>query len=65
MIITIEEVTIADIDEALKNYREKLQDRYGNRLTYNQRQSYLTKVDDLLDARLKITEGINGLHRTI
>jgi acyl-CoA reductase-like NAD-dependent aldehyde dehydrogenase len=65
MIITIEEVTIADIDEALKNYREKLQDRYGNRLTYNQRQSYLTKVDDLLDARLKITEGIHGLHRTI
>jgi acyl-CoA reductase-like NAD-dependent aldehyde dehydrogenase len=57
MIITIEEVTIADIDEALSNYREKLQDRYGNRLTYHQRQSYLTKVDDLLDARLKLTEG--------
>ena len=61
MIITIEEVTIADIDEALGNYREKLQDRYGNRLNHHQRQSYLTKVDELLDARLKLTEGKNGL----
>ena len=65
MIITIDDVTLADIDEALKNYREKLQEHYGNRLTYHQRQAYLNKIDDLLDARLKITEGINGLHRTI
>jgi hypothetical protein len=57
MIITIDEITLADIDEALSNYREKLQDRYGNRLTYHQRQHYLGKVDDLLDARLKLTEG--------
>ena len=57
MIITIDDVTLADIDEALKNYREKLQDRYGNRLTYHQREAYLSKVDDLLDARLKLTEG--------
>jgi hypothetical protein len=57
MIITIEEVTLADIDEALRNYRDKLEDRYGNRLTYQKRQEYLSKVDDLLDARLKLTEG--------
>lgn len=67
MIITIEDVTLEDIDEALKNYREKLQDRYGNRLTYHQRQAYLGKVDDLLDARLKITGGNreDSDHRTI
>jgi hypothetical protein len=57
MIITIEEITIADIDEALRNYRDKLEDRYGNRLSYQKRQEYLGKVDDLLDARLKLTEG--------
>ena len=57
MIITLDDVTIADIDEALKNYRERLQERYGNRLTYNQRQVYLGKIDNLLDARLKLTGG--------
>ena len=57
MIITIDEVTLGDIDEALRNYREKLQDRYGNRLTYNQREHYLGKVNDLLDARLKLMGG--------
>ena len=65
MIITINEVTVADIDEALKNYRDKLEDRYGNRLTYQKRQEYLGKVDDLLDARLKLTEGNNGVHGTV
>ena len=65
MIITIDDVTLADIDEALKNYREKLQDRYGNRLTYHQREAYLSKVDDLLDARLKLTEGNDGVHGTV
>ena len=60
MIIAIEEVTIADIDEALDNLRDRLQDRYGNRLTYHQRQLYLSSVDDLLDARLALTDGIHG-----
>lgn len=51
MQITLEEVTIAEIDEALAHLRDKLQDRYGNRLTYKQREVYLSSVDDLLDAR--------------
>jgi len=51
MQITLEEVTIVEIDEALAHLRDKLQDRYGNRLTYQQRQFYLSSVDDLLDAR--------------
>ena len=51
MQIALEEVTIAEIDEALAHLRDKLQDRYGNRLTYKQREVYLSSVDDLLDAR--------------
>ena len=51
MQIALEEVTIAEIDEALAHIRDKLQDRYGNRLTHQQREFYLSSVDDLLDAR--------------
>ena len=57
MIIAIEEINLSDIDEALAHLRERLQDRYGNRLTHQQRQFYLSSVDDLLDARLSLTEG--------
>jgi len=58
MIIAIDEVTLEEIDEALAHLHDKLQDRYGNRLTYAQRQLYLSSVDDLLDARLTITQNI-------
>jgi hypothetical protein len=51
------EATLAEIDEALSHLRERLQDRYGNRLTYQQRQLYLSSLDDLLDARLSLTGG--------
>ena len=51
------EATLAEIDEALAHLRERLQDRYGNRLTYQQRQLFLSSVDDLLDARLSLTGG--------
>ena len=57
MQIALEEVTISEIDEALAHLRDKLQDRYGNRLTYQQRQFYLSSVDDLLDARNSLTGG--------
>jgi len=48
------EATLKEIDEALEHLRERLQDRYGNRLTYQQRQLFLSSVDDLLDARLAL-----------
>ena len=51
------EATLAEIDEALSHLRERLRDRYGNRPTYQQRQLYLSSVDDLLDARLSLTGG--------
>jgi len=50
------EATLEEIDEALEHLRERLQDRYGNRLTYQQRQLYLSSVDDLLDARLALQQ---------
>ena len=51
------EATLTEIDEALSHLRERLQDRYGNRLSYHQRQLFLSSVDDLLDARLSLTGG--------
>jgi hypothetical protein len=50
------EATLDEIDEALAHLRERLQDRYGNRLTYQQKQLYLSSVDDLLDARLALQQ---------
>lgn len=57
MIIATEEITIEEIDEALSHLREKLQDRYGNRLTHYQREIYLESINSLLDARNDLTEG--------
>ena len=54
MQIVASEVTIADIDEALGHLRLKLEDRYGNRLTHQQKSFYLEQIDDLLDARLEL-----------
>ena len=54
MQVVIDDLTVHDIDEALCHLRTKLQDRYGNRLTYHQRQFYLGQVDDLLDARIEL-----------
>jgi Txe/YoeB family toxin of Txe-Axe toxin-antitoxin module len=52
MQIVANDVTLEEIDEALDHLRLKLQDRYGNRLTHQQRQLYLESVNDLLDARI-------------
>ena len=56
MQIIEEDVTVADIDEALGHLRLKIQDRYGNRLRYRERQVYLDSIDDLLDARNSLTK---------
>lgn len=68
MNIIVSDITIADIDEALGHLRLKLQDKYGNRLTYQQRQFYLEQVNELLDARNELKadegnyEGNNGIN---
>ena len=54
MRIPLDDLTLEDIDEALSYLQLKLQDRYGNRLTYHQRAQYIQQVDELLDARLEL-----------
>ena len=56
MIVVDGEVTVAEIDEALRNIREMLIDRYGNRLSHQKKELLLSSVDDLLDARLNLTK---------
>lgn len=54
MQIPLDDLTLEDIDEALSYLQLKLQDRYGNRLSYYQREQYISQVDELLDARLEL-----------
>jgi hypothetical protein len=54
MQVIVDDLTIDEVDEALSHLRLKLQDKYGNRLTYSQREFYLQQVDDLLDARIEL-----------
>lgn len=56
MLVVTEEITIDEIDEALSHMREKVQDKFGNRLTYKQKQVYWASIDDLLEARLNLTK---------
>jgi len=52
-----EEVTIEDIDEALRHLNLMLKtDQYGNRLTWKKKQILLQSVDDLLDVRLVLSQ---------
>ena len=53
------EVTIEEIDEALKYLAAGLEDKYGSRLTWQKKTLLLESIDDLLDARLAITESNN------
>lgn len=59
MNIVIADISIADIDEALNYLRLELQDYYGHRVNANQRKFLLEQIDDLLEARLELSEGIN------
>jgi hypothetical protein len=56
--ITItEDISLADIDEAIKHAYEMLKtDRYGNRMTWQKRQILQNSIDDLLDARLNLVK---------
>ena len=54
MQVVATDLTVGEIDEALGYLSAKIQDRYGNRLTFQQRQFYLESINDLLDARLVI-----------
>jgi hypothetical protein len=55
-----EDVSLADLDEALGHIREQLQDRYGNRLNWKTKEILIESLDDLLDYRLMLMRGENG-----
>lgn len=58
MNIAFQEVTIDDIDEMLGYLRLELQDYYGHRVTPRRRESLLERIDELLEARLELTNGL-------
>ena len=54
-IMVTEEVSLADIDEAIRHAHEMLKtDHYGNRMSWQKKQILQNSIDDLLDARLNL-----------
>ena len=52
-----EDVTVEDIDEAIKHIFGMLKtDEYGNRMDWRKKELLQNSIDDLLDARLKLTQ---------
>lgn len=50
-----EEVTIAEIDEAINHVYQLLKtDEFGNRMNWKKREMLLASIDDLLDARINL-----------
>ena len=50
-----DEVTVADIDEAIQHIAALLKvDTYGNRMDWRKREMLEASIDDLLDARLAL-----------
>ena len=57
-LIITEEVSIAELDEAISNLNDQLKtDTYGNRMDWRKRQLLQSSIDDLLDARLEAMSG--------
>ena len=53
-----EDVTLEDIDEAIKHIFKMLKtDEFGNRMNWRKKELLQNSIDDLLDARLKLTQG--------
>ena len=51
-----EDVTLAEIDEAIAHIFKMLKtDEYGNRMDWRKKELLQNSIDDLLDARLKLT----------
>jgi hypothetical protein len=57
-----DEVTVADIDEAIAHIAAALKvDEFGNRMDWRKKQLLQASIDDLLDARLALQgEGAHG-----
>jgi len=59
-VVLTEEVTLEDIDEALKHVYNMLKtDTYGDRMDWRKKEMLQTSLDDLLDARLNMVKNGN------
>lgn len=59
-VVLTEEVTLADIDEALRHVNNMLKtDIYGDRMDWRKKEMLQTSLDDLLDARLNMVKNGN------
>jgi hypothetical protein len=59
-VVLTDEVTLEDIDEALKHVYNMLKtDIYGNRMDWRKKEMLQTSLDDLLDARLNMVKNGN------
>jgi len=59
-VLLTEEVTLEDIDEALKHVYNMLKtDQYGNRMDWRKKEMLQTSIDDLLEARLNMVKNGN------
>lgn len=53
-----DDVTIEDIDEALKHIYKMLKtDEFGNRMDWRKKELLQKSIDDLLDARISLASG--------
>lgn len=53
-----DDVTIEDIDEAIKHIFTMLKtDEFGNRMNWRKKEILQNSIDDLLDARLRLSQG--------
>jgi hypothetical protein len=58
-LVITEEVSIAELDEAIGNlYAQLKTDVYGNRMDWRKRQLLESSIDDLLDARLEAMQKV-------
>lgn len=55
MVKVEEEITVADIDEAIFHINNLLKEEAGHRLTPRRKQLLTESIDDLLDARNRLT----------
>lgn len=56
-VVITEDISVADIDEAIRHTYEMLKtDRYGDRMNWRKRELLQNSLDDLLDARLNLTQ---------
>jgi len=53
-----EEITLAEIDEAIVHISALMKEKYGNRLSHQRKAFLLGELDNLLDARLEAVNEI-------